>query len=278
MTELHKYICPKCGEALHRENGSFKCASNHVYDTARSGYVNLLLVQQMNTKLPGDNKLMVNARKNFLGKGYYDILINAFSDCVKKYSKNEGTVLDAGCGEGIYTVSAARKVPEMFFMGTDISKTAADAAAKRAKAECVPNVLFSVSSVFHLPVKSSSCDMLTTLFAPWCGEEFLRVLKPNGILIMVIPGERHLWQLKSAVYDDPYLNEPKEDEPNGFSLLEKLPVSSRIMLDCSEDIQNLFSMTPYYYKTSEEGHRRVQSLSQLETEIDFEILIYKKTT
>lgn len=276
MTELHSYICPKCGEPLHRENGSFKCASNHVYDTARSGYVNLLLVQQMNAKLPGDNKLMVNARKNFLGKGYYDILINAFSDCVKRYSKDGGTVLDAGCGEGIYTVSAAKKVPEMFFMGTDISKTAADAAAKRAKAEGVSNVLFSVSSVFHLPVKSGSCDMLTTLFAPWCGEEFLRVLKPEGTLIMVIPGERHLWQLKSAIYDDPYLNEPKETAPNGFSLLEKIPIKSKIMLDNNADIQNLFSMTPYYYKTSEEGHRRAEALERLETEIEFEILIYKK--
>ncbi|MGN0552631.1 MAG: methyltransferase domain-containing protein [Oscillospiraceae bacterium] len=276
MNELHNYICPKCGEPLHRESGSFKCVSNHVYDTARSGYVNLLLVQQMNTKLPGDNKLMVNARKSFLSKGYYDILIDAFSDCVKKYSKDGGTVLDAGCGEGIYTVSAAKKAPKMFFMGTDISKTAADAAAKRAKAEGVSNILFSVSSVFHLPVKSGSCDMLTTLFAPWCGEEFLRVLKPDGTLIMVIPGERHLWQLKAAIYDDPYLNEPKDTEPDGFSLLEKIPIKSKIMLDNNTDIQNLFSMTPYYYKTSEEGHRKVEALEKLETEIEFEILIYKK--
>ena len=277
MTELHSYICPKCGEPLHRENGSFKCTSNHAYDTARSGYVNLLLVQQMNAKLPGDNKLMVNARKSFLGKGYYDVLINAFSDCVKRYSKDGGIVLDAGCGEGIYTVSAAKKVPEMFFMGTDISKTAADAAAKRAKAESISNVLFSVSSVFHLPVKSVSCDMLTTLFAPWCGEEFLRVLKTDGTLIMVIPGERHLWQLKPAIYDDPYLNEPKETIPDGFSLLEKIPVKSKIQLDNNSDIQDLFSMTPYYYKTSEEGHRRVEALQELETEIEFEILIYKKS-
>lgn len=276
MNEFHSYICPKCGGALHRDSGSFRCPENHVYDTARSGYVNLLLVQQMNTKLPGDNKLMVNARKSFLNKGYYDILINAFSDSVKKYSVKNGVVLDAGCGEGIYTVCAAKKAPDMFFMGTDISKTAADAAAKRAKSEGVTNVLFSVSSVFHLPVMSCSCDMLTTLFAPWCGEEFLRVLKPNGTLIMVIPAERHLWQLKSAIYDDPYLNEPKEDVPDGFNLLEKLTVSSKILLDNNEDIRNLFSMTPYYYKTSEEGHRRVESLSQLETEIAFEILIYKK--
>lgn len=276
MKELHSHICPKCGERLFHRDMSLYCKNNHVYDISRSGYVNLLLAQQMNTKLPGDNKLMVNARKSFLSKGYYDVLIESFTECVKKYAKNGSLILDAGCGEGIYTVSAARKVPKAFFMGTDISKTAADAAAKRAKAENVSNVLFSVSSVFHLPVESGSCDMVTTLFAPWCGEEFQRVLKKDGILIMVIPDERHLWQLKEAIYDEPYLNEPSQEIPNGFSLLERLTVHSEITLDNNEDIQNLFSMTPYYYKTGEEGHKRVQALQNLTTEIGFEIIIYCK--
>lgn len=275
MKELHSHICPKCGERLFHRDMSLYCKNNHVYDISRSGYVNLLLAQQMNTKLPGDNKLMVNARKSFLSKGYYDVLIESFTECVKKYAKNGSLILDAGCGEGIYTVSAARKVPKAFFMGTDISKTAADAAAKRAKAENVSNVLFSVSSVFHLPVESGSCDMVTTLFAPWCGEEFQRVLKKDGILIMVIPDERHLWQLKEAIYDEPYLNEPSQEIPNGFSLLERLAVHSEITLDNNEDIQNLFSMTPYYYKTGEEGHKRVQALQNLTTEIAFQIIVYR---
>ena len=267
--------CPVCGEKLEKSLKSYVCPRRHSFDISSKGYVNLLLSNQMNARLPGDNKMMVNARADFLSKGYYSHLAEAVSSAAAEDFPG-GVILDAGCGEGIYTVSAAKKVPEMFFMGTDISKTAADAAAKRAKAEGVSNVLFSVSSVFHLPVKSGSCDMLTTLFAPWCGEEFLRVLKPDGTLIMVIPGERHLWQLKSAIYDDPYLNEPKETAPNGFSLLEKIPIKSKILLDNNADIQNLFSMTPYYYKTSEEGHRRAEALERLETEIEFEILIYKK--
>lgn len=116
--------------------------------------------------------------------------------------------------------------------------------------------------------------MVTTLFAPWCGEEFQRVLKKDGILIMVIPDERHLWQLKEAIYDEPYLNEPSQEIPNGFSLLERLAVHSEITLDNNEDIQNLFSMTPYYYKTGEEGHKRVQALQNLTTEIAFQIIVY----
>ena len=34
-------------------------------------------------------------------------------------------------------------------------------------------------------------------------------------------------------------------------------------------------MTPYYYKTSEEGHKRLESLESLETVIEFEILVYR---
>lgn len=35
-------------------------------------------------------------------------------------------------------------------------------------------------------------------------------------------------------------------------------------------------MTPYYYKTGEEGHRRLEALESLETEASFEVLIYKR--
>lgn len=270
------YICPKCGEILEQKGKSLVCSQRHTYDIAGSGYVNLLLSQQMNAKLPGDNKLMVNARKNFLSKGYYSILAEKLCETVRKYTPENGLILDAGCGEGYYTVNAAKSVPNAFIMGTDISKTAVMAASKRAKAENAENILFSVSSVFHMPIKSESCDIVTTVFAPYCGEEFIRVLKSGGILIMVIPSERHLWELKEAVYDKPYLNEVKDYSLDGFEIRDNIKVCGKIQLDSKEDIQSLFSMTPYYYKTSREGHKRLDELESLSTRIEFEILIYEK--
>lgn len=272
---MNSYICPKCQGDLSRRDNSLVCPAGHTYDIARSGYVNLLLPQQMNAKHPGDNKLMVNARKNFLDKGYYSCLRERFCEAAAKYCTG-GLVLDAGCGEGYYTAELAKTLPHSFIMGTDISKTAVDQAAKRARAEGIKNALFSVSSIFHLPVKSGSCSLLTTLFAPYCGEEYSRVLCDGGIMIMVIPAERHLYGLKQAVYDEPYLNEVKDYALDGFTLSERIPVDSEIHLDCGEDIQNLFSMTPYYYKTGEEGQRRLAALNELTTEICFEILVYKK--
>lgn len=269
------FICPKCGDFLSRNGNSLKCPKNHCYDLAASGYVNLLLSDMMNSKLPGDNKLMVNARRSFLSKDFYKPLADAFAETVRKYSENGCTILDAGCGEGYYTgiiaegLASDGKSADIF--GIDISKNAVNAAAKRYK-----DISFAATSIFHLPFGDGSCDILATLFAPYCGEEFLRVLKKGGIMVMAIPGERHLWGLKKAVYDMPYLNEVKDYALDGFEFVGTEKLDYTISLDNSEDIRSLFSMTPYYYKTSEEGHKRLEALVSLDTEVSFEILTYRK--
>ncbi len=45
-------------------------------------------------------------------------------------------------------------------------------------------------------------------------------------------------------------------------------------LNGKEEIVSLFSMTPYYYKTGKIEQERLNELEYLETEADFEILIY----
>ena len=266
-------ICPKCREKLTDEGNSLLCKNRHCYDKAKSGYVNLLPSNQMHAKLPGDNKLMVQARRTFLNKGYYSPLAEALCGKVLEFAGNSCKILDAGCGEGYYTarIAEALKGIASEIVGIDISKEAADCAAKRTK-----EVKFAVASVFHLPIETESVDILTTVFAPFCGEEFIRVLKPGGIMIMVIPAERHLWQLKCAVYENPYLNEMKDTSIDGFRLLDRNTVTGEIHLDSKEDVSALFSMTPYFYKTDAAGSERLAGLDSLTTEIGFEILTYRR--
>ncbi len=277
---MNVFICPKCKGKLTRSGGSLNCENGHGFDIASSGYVNLLLSEQMNAKLPGDNKLMVNARRDFLNKGYYSVLLKSLCETVMKYIKPDNVIFDAGCGEGYYTYGMAEHIrssgTSATIAGADISKLAVNAAAKRFRQGGFDNVFLSVASVFRLPVKSGSCNILTTLFAPFCREEYLRVLCGGGIMIMVIPSERHLFGLKSAVYETPYLNEVKDFFVEGFKLTEHIPVRSEITLSCKEDILNLFSMTPYYYKTGREEQARLSALDTLTTEIGFEILVYTK--
>jgi len=120
------FICPVCREKLEAKDKSLVCRNKHTFDIAKQGYVNLLLSNQMNAKLPGDNKMMVSARRNFLNKGYYKILSEKLCDTAVRYIKNGDTVLDAGCGEGYYTQkvyeSLLEKGIQTDMLGIDISK------------------------------------------------------------------------------------------------------------------------------------------------------------
>ena len=279
MEQMVSFACPVCGENLTQEGSSFRCPAGHSFDRARSGYVNLLLPDGKHAKLPGDNRQMVNARREFLEKGFYRPMADALCrELVGELDgKNALVLLDAGCGEGYYT----RLVYDALtsnglstrLLGLDISKFAAEKAAKRFRLE--EPVRIAAASIFHMPVADESCDAVMTLFAPFCREEFCRVLKKGGLFAMVIPGERHLFGLKQAIYDHPYLNEVQDYPIEGMEFLRSVPVDDTITLHDGE-IMSLFMMTPYYYKTSAEGQQRAAGLTELTTETSFQILLYRK--
>lgn len=270
------FICPVCGEPLERGEKSYICPKRHSFDISAKGYVNLLTSNRMNAKLPGDNKLMVNARAAFLSKGYYSHLANALSEAVSG-GFSGGVAIDAGCGEGYYTSALWDKIKEKdgaVLRGIDISKSACARAAVRFKGDVRCGI--AAASIFHMPFADASADVIVSVFAPFCGDEFRRVIKKGGRLIMAIPDENHLMSLKRAAYDEPYKNVIGDYGIDGFELSDCKKTARSIFLDSNEDIQNLFAMTPYYYKTSRDGHERIKKLQSLETSAEFRVLSYKK--
>ena len=267
------FVCPVCGGSLGISGNSYTCPKGHSFDRAKSGYVNLLLSKHMGKTVHGDNKLMVQARRRFLDKGYYRPLCDALCDAVAENFEGKA-IIDAGCGEGYYTGAIIDRLKSQDIAadvcGIDISKAAVEYCARRCR-----EAELAVASVFHIPVADSSCDMLVTLFAPYCGEEYRRVLKKGGVMIMAIPSEEHLWELKQAVYDTPYKNEVKPYELEGFTFVSARRVTYTMELGSSEDITALFSMTPYYYRTGREQQERLAQLQQLTTKADFELLVYR---
>ena len=58
-------ICPICQAPLSAVENGVGCPANHRFDRARQGYLNLLPVQHKNSRDPGDNQAMVEARRRF---------------------------------------------------------------------------------------------------------------------------------------------------------------------------------------------------------------------
>lgn len=281
--------CPVCAEKnaapplLHRVNNTLRCPENHCFDISSKGYVNLLLSQHKNVKDPGDSKEMVAARRLFLDSGAYSGLRGCLCECAVKYagsSPEPATLLDCGCGEGYYTVGMYDAVPGIRIFGVDISKNALAAAHSRINAGGVKRDIFcAAASVFRLPFRDSCADIAAVIFAPFQREELLRVVKPGGVVITAIPGERHLWGLKSLIYDQPRLNEVKPYEIPGMELLEKRVVQNELTITSQELLNALFTMTPYYYKTSPRDSDRLYGYfgthSRFTTETDFQVLCYR---
>lgn len=273
MTSL--FVCPLCAAPLTRQDGVYRCPDGHTFDIARGGHTYLLPVNRKHSKAPGDDKAMTAARHAFLEKGYYAPLCEELCQLAVELTGDAPAVLDNGCGEGYYTAGIYRalceagKTPVM--AGIDISKPILRLAAKQEK-----NVQFAVASSYRLPAADGSVDLLINCFSPLAIEEFRRVLRPGGHFLYVVPGPEHLWEMKQVLYDAPYPNEDKETPYEGFRYVTIRPVEAMLHLTDPADIQALFAMTPYCWKTPKSGVDRLCKLNELDCRIQFRIHVFEK--
>lgn len=269
------FCCPVCGGPLVREERAYRCAAGHSYDIAKEGYTYLLPPNRKHSADPGDDKAMSAARREFLSRGHYAPLRQTLIEAVAARTGETPVLLDAGCGEGYYTSGIRRslavmgRVPRM--AGIDISKPILRLAAKQE-----PYVEFAVASCYHLPFPDEAADLLLDCFSPLAIDEFRRVLKPGGYFLYVVPGPRHLWELKEVLYDQPYLNEEKETPYDGFAYETILPVDFTLHLEAQSDIQALFRMTPYFWKTPKSGAERLAALDALDCQASFRVHVFQK--
>lgn len=266
------FTCPVCGGLLQGDK-TFKCENNHSFDKNKHGYLNLLMSNASASKRHGDDKLMVISRSEFLEKGYYAPVREALLSALKAHTRSGMRILDAGCGEGWYTAYFAQQLAEYTptVAGVDISKDALRQSAKRGLTE------LAVASTAKLPVASGSCHAVLNIFSPPELKEFHRVLCNDGVLIRALPMENHLLGLKQAVYDNALLNPAPVTDIEGYTLADAVPVQYEITLNGSDDIWNLFTMTPYYYKTGRADQEKLKALTTLTTQVEILVLTYKKS-
>ncbi len=279
---VHRLRCPLCQSQMTVQlpangQGSVRLtctgARAHSYDFSSSGHVNLLQAAQSGG---GDSKQAVRARSEFLNLELYRPVADALCDTLCRYLPDKNRlVIDAGCGEGYYT---ARIAAEGFSVaGADLSKFAVEAAARRAARQGISHGLFAAASVFSLPFVDSAADAVVNVFAPCAETEFSRVLAPNGILVVVYAGREHLMGLKQALYETTKENDGRADLPQGLTLVEERQIRYDVTVCGRENLQNLFAMTPYYWRTSPADSEKLTLIDELTTPVDVMIAVYRKS-
>ena len=142
--------------------------------------------------------------------------------------------------------------------------------------QSLDNAAYAVASVYTMPVKDASVDGVLNVFAPCAEQEYARVLKDGAYLFLLGAGPLHLMGLKRAMYENTYQNAERADLPTALQLVETRSVRFEITVEGQNDIEALFSMTPYYWRTSEQDKQKLAQLDTLTTEVDMLLYIYRK--
>ena len=262
------YLCPLCQQPLLLTDNHYQCANRHSFDLAREGYVNLLPVQQKNSKDPGDNKAMMQARRSFLQAGWYAPLAKAVTTMLAPLPAH--SILDLGCGEGYYTAFIKQARPQSQLYGVDISKSAIKFAAKANR-----DIQFSVASAYQLPFADNSFDAIVRIYAPSKASELQRLVKTGGYLLTVTPGPQHLVQIKQAVYDSVRLHDDAVAQIDGFAHSKRQRLQFTLHFNRSEDVLALVQMVPLAWKFSAEQKQQfAEGLPAIS--VDFLLDIYQR--
>ncbi len=264
------FLCPICKTPLGEKDGDAACKNGHLFDRAKEGYFYLLPPK---ANAPGDNADMVRARRDFLDCGFYAPLADAIANEINSLFNRPISVVDAGCGTGFYLAHIIEKRQNTGdeYVAIDISKNAVKICAKRNKcAQC------AVASVFDIPLPDDFADVVVCVFSPFAMNEYARILKDDGVLLLAYPCENHLIELRSALYEnvrDVATALPKST----LTLASKREISFSFKLESSKQIADLLTMTPYVYRAPKQSVEGVKSKESMSLTADFCLVSLKKT-
>ena len=203
--------------ALVHEERRLICPRGHSFDVARSGYINLLQPQERRSKQPGDTAAAIAGRRRLHDSGVTQPLLQAVAEIMA--ASPADIVLDAGCGEGFYLGTIARRTGFLAH-GVDISIHAVDAAARR-----YPGCEWIVANADRfVPYAERSFSIILSITARMNSGEFRRVLRDGGRLLLALPGPDDLIELRGAGRDR--VARTVETFARDFKLVEQRRVSA----------------------------------------------------
>jgi 23S rRNA (guanine745-N1)-methyltransferase len=269
-----KMLCTvrNCQAALQRIDKALVCDHGHRFDVARSGYFNLLQPQDKRSKNPGDAKTAALARRRFIeaGQGYaLKPQLLKIIDALQLPPRP--AILDVGCGEGYY-LAAIAEARDIDGYGVDISAPAIELAARR-----YPKIAWIVANADRsLPFMAGGFDLIMSITARKNPAEFNRALAPQGRLLIALPAEDDLIELRAAILGQPILRSRIDDAKKVFAAEFELESHSvaRVKVNLSVAlIQDLLTATYRGARNSQQN--KLAQISSMDVTISQDILVFR---
>lgn len=260
-----------CCRPLIGVDAGLSCESGHHFDRAREGYFSLLQPQDRRSKNPGDTDEAVLARRRWIERGHVAGLVDSLRGWLNRDSVPQ--TLDLGCGEGSFGHKLFAEHPEAY-CGIDLSKRAIKLAARSWQ----PATWVWANADRVLPVADSSVGQVLSLFGRRPISEIQRVLAPGGHVIVAVPGEEDLIELREQTQQSGRRRSrwemiAEEFSVVGFERAEHQTWTHHVHLD-REAIADALAMT--YRAVRRSQQQRLESVEEMDVTLAADLLLLRK--
>jgi 23S rRNA (guanine745-N1)-methyltransferase len=262
-----------CARPLTRVEQRFVCPTGHAFDLARSGYLNLLQPQDRRSLQAGDPKATVQARLRLRERGLGAAVDEALERLAATHGVGEAAaIVELGCGTGDHLADLAGD-RDRRCVGFDLSVTAIEVAARRHVVGA-----WSVANCDRvLPVRTASVDVVLSIDARRPRGEIARILKPDGLLLVAVPGPGDLRELRAATLEDardlPGLTRVADEFAGSFELVAKQRTSEGLEFD-AEGLHDLSLAT--YRNARRREDARLDTLDSLRVTIVHDVGVFRR--
>lgn len=233
-------MCPICKSSLKLNNHELVCENNHNFTISKKGALFLVSSSKYKSSLIYNNNLF-QCRRQFINKNYYNLVYDEVAKFINLVQKENVTILDLGSGEGTHMHKILEKVNKNWnLVSIDYSKDAINLVTDYSK-----NNICIIGDINNLPLADKSIDVIVDFLSPFNNEEVKRVLKDDGIIIKITPGNKYLEELRHVLKIEDYnkKGEIKANFAKYFKIInEKETLQTYSVTD--EDTANLLMMSP----------------------------------
>lgn len=234
------FTCPICHETLTARASFLLCENNHTFNINKKGIAFLVASSKYKQSLIYNSSLFTNRRK-FLNDGFYRLIYEYISNDINLNYKNI-IILDIGCGEGTHSKMIQNNLKiKNKIIGIDYSKDAINLSSDYAS----NSNFYFVGDINNIPIKEKTIDVIIDFFSPYNTIEINRILKDDGIIYKIVPGDNYLQELRQNLGMGIY--EKKEEVFNNINSnfnFEKIKRITSTYDITNEQSINLLNMTP----------------------------------